>query len=185
MDKMKMKLDDIIDFTLVKDRKVWDNAEIEAIASKNGMSFSSDYTFFLKYYGNNYIKDDYLYTPTYHFDSNEDAFDIGGIFGLYEDSNNLENESMSFLGIIPNDLFPIADLHGGDLICMGKEDCKIYFWYHDKVDENVFLVDDNFESFIMNFHFQDSQNGIDLDKVELNFDSDLDQALRNAAKKYK
>lgn len=86
---------------------------------------------------------------------------------------------------MPTDLFPIADLPGGDLICIGKSNDKqnkIYIWFHEMDGENVFLVSDSFGNFIKNFK-SIKVNKNTLDNVKLNLGDKLNALLNDASNK--
>jgi SMI1 / KNR4 family. len=187
-EKLKRKLDEVIDFDLDNVRREWDDDSIEMIEDMLGFKLPEDYRFYLKYYGNDYFKDDYFYTPSYPvFSSTKlEKYMADPLFGLYDGHNNLERAINRFKGVeyFPEELFPIGDGQGGNLVCMNKTDSKIYLWFHDEdVDNCVFLVDDSFEQFIMNFSYYEEEQS-DIENVKMTLSADLDKALREAAKKY-
>ena len=47
-------------------------------------------------------------------------FEIDAIYGLNNDENSIDDKINFYKDILPADLFPVADLPGGDLICMEK-----------------------------------------------------------------
>lgn len=185
MESLRIKLDEIIDNEMRHDSKVWDLSIINEMQKKYGLVFPTDYVFYLQKYGNDYIKDDYLFKPKESLEEylNQDSFEIDSIFGLYNDKNNLEKQILFYQDVIPSNLFPIADLPGENLICMNKENQQIYFWIHDEV-EDMYLVADSFSDFIMQFQFEQIEK-VNLDDVELNLSSDLDDLLKKAAEKYR
>lgn len=185
MKNLKIKLDEIIDNEMKKISKVWDLALVEEIQKKYDLVFPPDYVFYLQYYGNDYIKDNYLFKLKEPLEEilKQSSFELDTIFGLYDDVNNLEKKILFYQDVIPSNLFPIADLLGGNLVCMSKENQQIYFWIHDEV-EDTYLVAQNFSDFIMQFHFEQNEK-VNLDEVELNLSNDLDDLLKKAAEKYR
>lgn len=185
MKSLKIKLDEIIDIEVNQNKKVWDLAFVEEIQKKYDFDFPPDYVFYLQYYGNDYIKEDYLLKLKEPLKKilNQNSFELNAIFGLYNDVNNLENQILFYQDMIPSNLFPIADLPGGNLVCMGKEDYQIYFWFHDEI-EDTYLVAQSFEDFIMQFQFVEREK-VNLDDVKLNLSNDLDELLKQAAVKYR
>lgn len=185
MESLRIKLNEIIDNEMRGDSKIWDLSLITEIQKKYELVFPTDYVYYLQYYGNDYIKDGYLFNPKESLGEvfNQDSFELDFIFGLYNDENNLERQILFYQDVIPSNLFPIADLPGGNLVCMNKENHQIYFWIHDKV-EDTYLVADSFSNFIMQFQFEQIEK-VDLDDVELNLSSDLDDLLKKAAGKYR
>ncbi|WP_088810496.1 MULTISPECIES: SMI1/KNR4 family protein [Listeria] len=185
MDNLKNKLDEIIDTEMKQNPKVWGMDCIEEIEKKYSLVFPTDYAFYLQYYGNDYIKDNYLFTLSDSLEKilNQNSFELDSIFGIDDDLNNLEKKILFYQDIIPSNLFPIADLPGGNLVCMDKENQQIYFWIHDEV-EDTYLVARNFSEFIMQFQFEQKEQ-VNLDDIELNLSNDLDDLLKKAAEKYR
>ncbi|MBY0595221.1 SMI1/KNR4 family protein [Bacillus bingmayongensis] len=64
MKKLKIKLDEIIDFDMKKEHQIWGKESITKIEEKYSLSLPEDYIFYLRYYGNDYIKDNYRFKPT-------------------------------------------------------------------------------------------------------------------------
>lgn len=185
MEKLKLKLDEIIDTGIKKKTKIWGMDCIEEIQNKFSLVFPTDYMFYLQYYGNDYIKDYYSFTLSNSMRKifNQNSFELDSIFGLYDDTSNLEKKILFYQDVIPSNLFPIADLPGGNLICMDKESQAIYFWIHDEV-VGTYLVAHNFSIFIMQFQFEEKEQA-NLDDIELNLSNDLNDLLRQAAEKYR
>lgn len=185
MDNLKIKLDEIIDTEMKQNSNVWGMDCIEKIQKKYSLVFPADYVFYLQYYGNDYIKDNCLFTLSASLKKvlNQKSVELDSIFGLGNDANNLDKKILFYQNIIPSNLFPIADLPGGNLVCMDKKNHHIYFWIHDKV-EDTYLVAHNFSEFIMQFQFEQKEQ-INLDDIELNLSNDLDDLLKKAAEKYR
>lgn len=186
MEKLKVKLDEIIDFDLKEIETVWTEVDIKTLEEKHNLKFPKDYTFYLKHYGNDYIKEDIRFIPPIELPKiiKQTQFEIDSIYGLNNDENNLDDKMNSYKDILPDDLFPIADLPGGDLICIGKQGDKynkIYIWFHEMEGDNAFLVSNSFESFIDNF------KRIKIEKkpvgnVKLNLGDKLNAFLNTASK---
>ncbi len=148
-DNYLIKLKDILNDTL-HDITEKSDTQVKSFFEEHGISYDEYYAFFLKYHGNDYVNDDYwfCYKDT---EGNVKEFMVDMLFGLQECTGNIIEEIKSWEHIIPENLVPIADRPGGNLVCMDKKDGKIYFWFHDKID-NLMLVSDSFESFINEFH---------------------------------
>lgn len=185
VENLKNKLDEIIDSEMKQNSTVWDLAVIAEIEKKYTLGFPNDYVFYLQYYGNDYIKDNYLFNPQESLEKslNQNSFELDSIFGLYDDENNLEKKILFYQDVIPSNLFPIADLPDGDLVCMNKENNQIYFWIHDEV-EDTYLVAQSFSDFMMQFQFKQRER-INLNDVELHLSNGLDDLLKKAAEKYR
>jgi len=186
MNKLKLKLEEIIDFELSPSRILLTKNDIQDVAKRYKLTFPENYIFYLQFFGNDYVKDNYVFTPIIELPKHirDSHFDISAIFGLYDGVNNLEIELKTKREFLPVNLFPIADFGGGDLVCMDKENYKIYLWFHEENEgEDVCLVAENFEDFIINFNFEKPKQ-FDLDSIQLHFSPELDMALKKAAEKY-
>ena len=63
------------------------------------------------------------------------SFNIEYFFGFSIDENeDFFSNYRAYLNRIPQELFPIASVDGGDLLCMNKENEAIYYWFHEKDD---------------------------------------------------
>ena len=187
MEQLKKKLEEVIDFDIKEIDQSWNEDEIKTLEENYQLKLPQDYAFYLKHYGNDYIKEDYRFIPSIELPKKikQTQFEIDSIYGLYNDENNIDNKANFYKDILPTDLFPIADLPGGDLICTGKSNDKrnkIYIWFHEMNGENVFLVSDSFESFIMNFKSIKAITN-NLDNVKLSLGDKLNTLLNNASKK--
>ncbi|WP_404445886.1 SMI1/KNR4 family protein [Sutcliffiella horikoshii] len=183
MDKLKAKLEQIIDFDLREVNTIWNDEDIEKIEEKHNIQLPNDYKYYLKYYGNDYIKEDYRLTPSLKIKQiqNISQFEIDSLYGLNNDENNLEDKIRIYKEILPDTLIPIADLPGGDLICMGEDD-KIYVWFHDMEGENIFLVSNSFKDFIFSISRVQNEES-NMKNVKLNLGNRLNAFLNNASNK--
>ncbi|TYS59877.1 SMI1/KNR4 family protein [Sutcliffiella horikoshii] len=183
MDKLKAKLEQIIDFDLRDVNTIWNDEEINKIEEKYNIKFPNDYKYYLKNYGNDYIKEDYRLSPPVEIEQiqNISQFEIDSLYGLNNDENNLENKIFSYKEILPDNFIPIADLPGGDLICMGEE-YKIYIWFHDIEGENIFLVSNSFKEFIFNINRIKNEES-NINNVKLNLGNKLNAFLNKASNK--
>ena len=187
MEQLKKKLEEVIDFDIKEIDKIWGEDDIKTLEENYKLKLPQDYAFYLQHYGNDYIKEDYRFIPSLDLPKKikQTQFEIDSIYGLYNDENKIDNKANYYKSILPTDLFPIADLPGGDLICIGKSDDKknkIYILFHEMEGENVFLVSDSFESFIQDFK-SIKVNKNNLDNVKLNLGDKLNALLNNASKK--
>jgi hypothetical protein len=187
MEQFKNKLETIIDFDVKEINNSWNEDHIKNLESKYNIKLPQDYSFYLQHYGNDYIKEDYYFIPSEGL-SNEiklTQFEIDSFYGLYNDENNIEDKIDFYKNVLPADLIPIADLPGGDLVCIGMKDDtqnEIYIWFHEMDGENIYLASDSFKSFIMNFK-RINVEGNNLENVNLNISDKLNAFLTNASKK--
>jgi len=90
------------------------------------------------------------------FKKNNIKFDVNYFFGFSEKSDqDFFHNYNTYLGRMPQELFPIASVNGGDLLCMDKNNENIYYWFHEKDDwglegnnERPVKVADNLNDFI-------------------------------------
>ncbi|MED4461936.1 SMI1/KNR4 family protein [Metabacillus fastidiosus] len=189
MEQLKKKLEEIIDFDIKEIDEIWDEDDIKTFEEKYQLKLPQDYAFYLQHYGNDYIREEYRFIPSIELPKKikQTQFEIDSIYGLNNDENKIDNKINFYKDILPADLFPIADLPGGDLICIGKKDDKqnkIYIWFHEMAEENVFLISDSFESFIKNFQSIKIEKNT-LDNVKLNLGDKLNAFLNHASKNIK
>ena len=149
------------------------------------IKYDEYYAYFLKKHGNDYIKEDYGYRYKGKTDDMKAGFyqfDI--LFGLQEGIGNIQKEIRNQEQMISNEYFPIAAMPGGDLVCMNKENGGIFFWFHEKNDNNMIFVADSFKELIMGIEKMER-----VDKkpkpIAFKIDSAMDELLKEAAKKYK
>lgn len=189
MEKLKKKLDEIIDFEINNIDKIWEDGDINTFEERNDLKLPQDYVFYLKYYGNDYIRENFRFIPPIELPKiiKQTEFEIDSIYGLNDDENGLDDKINSYQEILPVDLFPIADLPGGDLICMGKQwdkQNKIYIWFHQIDGRNVFLVCNSFGEFIENFKKINEETNTQ-SHVKLNLSDKLNESLNNTSKNIK
>ncbi|MCM2604220.1 SMI1/KNR4 family protein [Rossellomorea marisflavi] len=180
MDPLKVKLNEIIDFDTTAGKKAaWHKDEILSLEEKYQIDFPKDYISYLKEYGNDYLDPSYKCIPEETPpDFNKFEFELDSIFGLHPDVNNLIEQIKSYQGIIPEHVFPIADLPGGDLVCMDKKTGSVYFWFHDREGNKMSKVFDSFREFILGFTKVEDQTS-NTEIVEITFENGLDAFLRN------
>lgn len=186
MEQFKKKLEAIIDFDVKEINKSWNEDRIKTLEEKYKIKLPQDYSFYLQHYGNDYIREDYCFIPSKDLSNKikQAQFEVDSIYGLYNDENNIEDKINFHKDLLPADLIPIADLPGGDLVCIGTKDDKqnkIYIWFHEMDGENVYLISDSFENFIMNFKRTNVEKN-KLDNVDLNISNKLNTFLNNASK---
>lgn len=189
MEQFKEKLETIIDFDVKEINNIWNEDHIKSLEIKYNIKLPQDYSFYLQHYGNDYIKEDYHFIPPEGLSNkiNLTQFEIDSFYGLYNDENNIEDKINFYKDLLPADLIPIADLPGGDLVCIGiKDDTqnKIYIWFHQMDGENIYLVSDSFKSFIRNFKRINVERN-NFENTTLNMSNKLDAFLTNASKKNK
>jgi len=98
-----------------------------------------------------------------------------GVGSKYDISKILDR----YIHRIPKNHIPIAELPGGDQLCMdvninSSEYGKIYSWDHENESngeyENVYLVANSFSDFINSFQKEEKENDIDSSIESFRFD---------------
>jgi len=82
----------------------------------------------------------------------------------YESSNFLCD---NYKGQLKAGIRPIFTSEPGDLICINESNARIYYWYHEgKIDNDLFLIADSFEEFMMKLRVDDEDEDLDTYKVK-------------------
>ncbi|MDE6722632.1 MAG: SMI1/KNR4 family protein [Eubacterium sp.] len=177
MDKYIEKLKEIIDITTTVPNK--DNKrDVKKFFKKNKFDDAvfSAYKYFLLNYGNCYIKDDYYFeTSDSSFNIKQEKFEIDTFFNL----ENIKKYALDYSDIIQNGFLPIAEIVGGDLVCIEKNTGEIWFWFHDVSKDNFLKVSNSFGEFICGFQFSKQMNN---GSVKMNLSPELDAFLKEASK---
>jgi len=120
-----------------------------------------EYKYFLENYGECNFENDAIYEPVMLTPSMDpDNFqDISFFYGVGTD-NDLSRMLKVYIQRIPQDYVPIAELPGGDQLCMdvginSSNYGKVYLWDHENECnggiENTYLVANSFSDFIDSF----------------------------------
>lgn len=176
------KMEEIMDDTVIKISKK-QRKQVEEFFLANDIEIDECYAYFLENHGNDYVNDEYWFDCKEKEGFGDDIYQTDMFFGLEEDTGNIVNESKRYEGIIPRDLFPIADLPGGDLVCIQKKGGKVCLWFHDVADKNIRIVADSFEEFIMRFE-RNTENKKNVEPISFSLDPEIDKLFREAAKKF-
>ena len=78
-----------------------------------------------------------------------------GLDGRY----NLVEMNQMYDSQLPDNYITIGESAGGNLICLGKVDGSIYFWYHEALyeDDMFFKIDESIDRFILNLKKDDKE----------------------------
>ena len=187
MEELIKKLEEIIDFDSKVSVETWSAEDIKGFEKKHQVELPHDYKFYLQHYGNDYIKEAFRFLSAVELPekTTDRTVEIDSFYGLYDDENNIENKIRFYKDILPDDLLPIGDLPGGDLVCLGTKGNKlgkIYFWFHELEGENTVFMSESFETFILSFHKVDYEKN-DLDHITIHIGDKLNAFLVNASKK--
>ena len=177
------KLEEIMDDTVVDISKKSTEQVNDFFATFN-IKFDEYYAYFLQNHGNDYIKDEYVFRCQGNCDVNEGIeYEVDMFFGLEGKTGNLVDELKRYEQTLPKEVFSIADMPGGDLVCMQKETGKIYFWFHEENEENLKFVAESFKNFIMCFEKATQKERV-AEPINFSINPKMDKLLREAAKKF-
>lgn len=135
--------------------------KLKTIEKTYNIIFPKEYKDFLLIYGDRFVKDNYLYIPIKKSPvTGLDGYDMADYFI----GNDIEENIKWKYDIFKNNIFPIAEAPGGNLICMGSNNeyvGKIYFWWHenerdddpDNIRATLFLIANSFRDFILSFEY--------------------------------
>lgn len=171
-----MYLKQIIDDSM-KNTIEHSDKEIYDFFNNYKISYNDSYAFFLKYYGNDYIKDNYYYFIR------DVKYEMDLFFGLNAENGNICKEIEANKEFLPDSIIPIIAMPGGDFVCLDKNNGSIYLWFHEKESNNLLFIEKDFENFILNF--KKIEENITITPIEITIDKSFDTLLREAAKKYK
>lgn len=160
--------------------------DIKELEEKYNIDLPNDYKYYLRHYGNDYIKEEYRFIPSVELSekTNQSQLELDSIYGLNDDENKIDDKIDFYRDTLPVDLLPIADIPGGNLICIGTKGDKqnnIYLWSHEMSGQNLFHLADSFESFVEGFQKIKGEED-DFGKVKLNMGKKLNSLLNNASK---
>lgn len=72
------------------------------------------------------------------YKNNKTEFNLNYFFGISEDKyQSLFENYETYSNRMPDLLFPIGSVDGGDLLCMHKETENIYYWFHEMDDWGI------------------------------------------------
>ncbi|MFV0379202.1 MAG: SMI1/KNR4 family protein [Anaerorhabdus sp.] len=179
------KLNDIIDFDMRKSNSSYSEKKILKLQKDYSLDLDDSYKFYLENFGNDYFKEGYNFHPSLKlYDGAEKKYEFNSIFGLGIGHSNLQMNIDNSNGNLPEFVFPIGEFGGGDLICMSRKNKEIYLWFHEKNGQNLYLIAESFESFILSIEYDEPIKN-DSVGVKMKLSPELDNALRKAAEKYK
>jgi len=153
---------------------------ISEFEREHNLRLPDDYKYFLENYGECNFEIDAVYKPTEKtpFVNSQGFQEISFFYGL-----GTENDLYKILEVysqrIPTGYIPIADLPGGNLLCIDSNPNssnygKIYLWDHEnecdgKLD-NMYLVANSFSNFISSFEAEKKMDSEDDGIEDFHFD---------------
>ena len=149
-------------FTMSDVGRPLSDGDIGALEINLDVRLPEEYKAFLKQNNGGYP--DPSYFPIHGFENNP----VGTIQVFFRTdgpikSSNLDWNYRTFLGRIPENLFPIACEDGGSLICLslsGSDKGAVYYWdYYGESQppsyDNVYQIAGTFQGFLDSLHFYD------------------------------
>lgn len=183
MENFREKLNNLMDDSN-REKIIWDDDITERFFIENNIAKTDEYFIFLKEHGNDYLVENYAYKVTNNQSIiKEEYLDIFGFYGLNQGNDNIYDKITYFRDILNDKYIPIADVSGGDLICMAKDTAAIYLWRHESSNSEMIKLVDSFKDFVE--AIEPFEENIDLDKIEMNIQDDILAQMRELAKKYK
>lgn len=108
-----------------------------------------------------------------------DEFDVFDSFLTLQDIDDMLNNRPGSMEFLNPDMIPIADVPGGDFLCIcinGDTAGSIYHWCHDgdvlepSSYDRMYLVEHSFEAFVKSIESYDMTHEVDLSKVKVVLD---------------
>lgn len=147
------------------------------------LEISTEYQYILESYAGVYIRENYVFMA---LEKNpivdKNGFNRVSFFSPFEGRNNIFELYEMYKTQLPIELIPIAEMDGGNLLCLSRITKGIYIWIHDKNGKNIYLVQKNISDFIFSFEKMIYKEDIDLGIVETKFSPSFLNALKNYKK---
>lgn len=159
--------------------------EMHKIEKENGYHISSDYKSFINEYGECWIEDNvYTYLREKPVWLVGESVPVELFYGLEQNDYDIREAIKTYNEQLPEQIIPIADADGGDLICLDVSEInqgKIYFWDHELRDreQDLFLIADTFTEFIEGlFVVEDDDEDSDIEDINIQLSDDLLKMLK-------
>jgi len=142
-------------------------------------SIPAEYMYILENYADIYLREEYSFKPLIRTPlTNKDGFNRFSYFFSLHGRNSFFRIYEIYRQQLPEELLPIAEVDGGNLLCINKKTGYIYLWIHDEIDENIFLVNYDIVKFIFSIEEHISDIG-DLGLLKAEFSDDFLKTLKN------
>lgn len=141
-----------------------------------------EYKYILENYAESFLKENYVIKPIeIPGIADEDGYISISYFYGVAGKNSVPYQYDIYKNQIPNRFLPIGAIASGNLLCISREDKKIYIWIHDAIDRDCYLIRKNFPEFIYGFEEKKVDN-IDTGNLKIvkeNFSDNFLNALKN------
>lgn len=156
------------------------NEDLKLIESHLKFEISAEYQYILERYAGKYVQENYGFkglekTPL----TDKNGYDSVSYFFPMNGKDNVRDKYVTYKEQLPTELIPIAEMDGGNLLCLNRVTNEIYSWIHDEAGKNVHLVQGNMSDFINSFVKIEHEKCDNLGIVEAKFSAGFLEALRN------
>ena len=116
--------------------------EIARYTELTGMEISQEYLYILKNYTGVYVKEEYGFKAIKPSPfAGTDGFEVFNLFIGLSGRDNFFKVYETYVEQLPKGVYPMAEIDGGNLLCVEAGTGKIYMWLHDEPEgEDLFLA---------------------------------------------
>ena len=136
-------------------KKKDNNFDYKKYIISNNLKLSDEYIYLSKEYGYNQFNEDIVFKSLdkLPITGDDNLCPIGIIYGWGKGENSLQKNRKIFLDQIPENYFVFAEGLPGDQLCINQIDQKIYYWYHESLEnEGLYLVANSLLDFFKSLH---------------------------------
>ncbi|MBU8573803.1 SMI1/KNR4 family protein [Bacillus pumilus] len=157
--------------------------EMNKIEEENGYHISPDYKSFINECGECWIEENvYTYLKEKPVWLVGESVPVELFYGLEQNDYDIREAIKTYKEQLPEQIIPIADAEGGDLICLDVSEInqgKIYFWDHELRDreQDLFLIADTFTEFIDGLFVVEDEDS-DIEDIDIQLSDDLLKMLK-------
>ena len=160
--------------------------EITRYTELTGMEISEEYRFILENYTEVYVKEEYGFKAIQQSPfAGEDGFDVFSDFIGLSGRDNFFKVYETYTEQLPQGVYPMAEIDGGNLLCVEAATGQIYVWLHDEPEgEDLFLAAESLQNLLERMEKMPKQktkdSGVIVEAMSLS--EELLAALRNYKK---
>lgn len=160
--------------------------EKEQYTALTGMEISEEYLYILENYTGVYVKEEYGFKAIQQSPfAGEDGFDVFSDFIGLSGRDNFFKVYETYAEQLPQGVYPMAEIDGGNLLCVEAATGQIYVWLHDEPEgEDLFLAAESLRDLLERMEKMPKKetkgSGVIVESVRLS--EELLAALRNYKK---
>lgn len=154
---------------------VIDKQKLEKYENLIGFSLSPEYLHILENYEGVMLNEGYGFVPKQSSPvANADGYETFNEFVGFDSRYDLFTMYEMYKEQLPLGAVPIAEMEGGDYICLSKDE-KIYIWLHEYVEqEGLILANISLEQFILSIEKMPLETVyIDISQIESEYSDDF------------